>query len=243
MSHAGPRDAQNTHNDSLIQWSRRCAALDASHAVIGCARRPLWRSTATCHKFLRRRAAGAQSLPGCPASPGYPSGCTYARSSAVTRSLARTHAGRQGCTPGRENNAHVEAVLAVFVFFPKRLDSSRRILSDRGAPRAGATTTHPRSVLVLCSACGLTALAGPPRPAIVSSLQGMRNAPARTLQAPRGHCIGSEMSQVEVAGTRGEVKLSTCLWRPSAPAAGLPAVVIVHQVAHPVTGSSIRSPP
>ena len=55
MSHAGPRDAQNTHNDSLIQWSRRCAALDASHAVIGCARRPLWRSTATCHKFLRRR--------------------------------------------------------------------------------------------------------------------------------------------------------------------------------------------
>ena len=188
------------------------------------------------------RADGAQSLPGCPASPRYPSGCEYAGSSAVTRSLARTHVGRQGRTPGRENNAHVEAVLAVFFVFPKRLEEEHPV-TDRGAPRAGATTTHPRSVLVLCSACGLTAFAGPPRPAIVSPLQGMRDAPARTLQAPRGHCIGSEMSQVEVAGTRGEVKLSTCLWRPSAPAAGLPAVVIVHQVAHPVTGSSIRSPP
>ena len=229
LSFSGPDDAQ--HLTHRMQSSAAPAALS------GAALRLVTSSSAVA------RAAGAQSLPGCPASPGYPSGCTYARSSAVTRSLARTHAGRQGCTPGRENNAHVEAVLAVFVFFPKRLDSSRRILSDRGAPRAGATTTHPRSVLVLCSACGLTALAGPPRPAIVSSLQGMRNAPARTLPAPRGHCIGSEMSQVEVAGTRGEVKLSTCLWRPSAPAAGLPAVVIVHQVAHPVTGSSIRSPP
>ena len=132
-----------------------------------------------------------------------------------------------------------------FLFFLLKGAERRRIPpppSLRVAPRAGATT-HPRSVLVLCSACGLTAFAGPPRPAIVSPLQGMRDAPARTLQAPRGHGIWSEISQVEVAGTRGEVKLSTCLWRPSAPAAGLPAVVIVHQVAHPVTGSSIRSPP
>ena len=157
--------------------------------------------------------------------------------------LARTHTrGPPGVhTRPREQRACGGRACCFFCFSPRLEEAHRR--TERVAPRAGATTTHPRSVLVLCSACGLTALAGPPRPAIVSSLQGMRNAPARTLQAPRGHCIGSEMSQVEVAGTRGEVKLSTCLWRPSAPAAGLPAVVIVHQVAHPVTGSSIRSPP